>query len=162
MANPQKVPAHSFTIGVKDNDNGDYVEIGGLTELQYDADMTEADTTDFDSGGDSEHIVVRRSRTVTMNGRRLEDPLDGERDDGQKIVEDLMQEVGVNSLGAFRIETPSGEEWTFVASVQPNTMGGGTDDTWSWGATLNVSGPISVEDDNGDNGDNGDNNNGDE
>ena len=54
----------------------------------------------------------------------------------------LLSEVGLDSLGAFRITSPGGNTLDFEASAEVTMAGGGNNDAASFQAVIRVSGPI--------------------
>jgi hypothetical protein len=115
--------------------------INGLEELGFDMDVKEADKTTFQSGGNEEHYVALRGRTLKLSGLYLEDN-SGNQDAGQAAVEALGAFVGPASLGAFTLTSPNGRVRTFSASVKMDSTGGNKAENTKWGATLKVSGAV--------------------
>lgn len=137
-----KVLARRWKVEVKDATTGEFIKIGGLTQLGFSGDKTDADTTDFDSDGAEEHIVASRSKSVTFEGHYLEDPVNGARDVGQEAVEEIGELTGEESLGDFRLTSPAGTVRTFRGSVNVGEVGGANNDPTKWSATVTVSGKI--------------------
>lgn len=135
-----KVNARDWTVEVLAADDITWVEVGGITSIGFDHESQEVDTTDFDSAGTSEHEVMERGRTYTLEGHFLEDPATGARDTGQARVETLGAQVGAASVDSFRITSPGGTVESFAASVRLGSKGGGNNDKTSWAATLKRSG----------------------
>lgn len=123
-----------------------YQKIHGVTTFGIEPDMEQADTTDFDSSGFSEHLPSSRSSSISLEGQYKEDDTDGTQDPGQKILDDLAEKVGTAAITRFRIKSPGGTVKEYNVSVTPGTTGGGVSDPTSWGATLNVSGKPSTVD----------------
>lgn len=117
-----------------------WTQIGGLTSFSLGHTSEKTPTTDFDSGGRSEHQVMERGGSITIEGRFLEDPANGTRDAGQAAVETLGDAVGNASLGTFRFTSPGNTAKTRKASVDLGDQGGGNNDKTSWSATLEFSG----------------------
>lgn len=116
------------------------VDIKGLNSLTHSPSSTDAETTDFDSEGRSEHMKAERGEQWTLAGFKLEDVLTGDPDPGQAAVEALANAVGLDSLGQFQITSPGGNIATFYASVEVTRPGGGNNDAATWQAVLRVSG----------------------
>lgn len=138
-----KVPARDFTIEILTTPPSTYTPIGGLNSLSHSPSSNTADTTDFDSGGRAEHLVMERGDAWTIAGRHLEDAATGDRDPGQAAVETLAKSVGLSSMGTFQITSPGGNKVTFEASAEVTLAGGGHNDPAAWQAVLTVSGEIS-------------------
>ena len=117
-------------------------EINGIEEFGFDQEVKEADKTTFSSGGNEEHYVALRGRTLKMSGYKYEDPADGTEDLGQAAVEALASAVGISSLAAFSLTSPGGNIRNFYASAKLDTIGGGKADNTKWGCTLKISGAI--------------------
>lgn len=136
-----KFLARDLTIEVLDPaSGGDYTEIKGLETLSHSPSTTQADTTDFESGGRKEHLVAERGDEWTLSGFKLEDVATGDYDPGQALVEDLGKQISVASIGTFRITSPGGNTLTFEASAEVTLPGGGHNDPAAWGAKLTVTG----------------------
>jgi len=137
-----KVLARNWLIEI--NDGTDvvpvWVRIGGINSFTLSNDKEDTDTTDFDAAGYGDHIVAGRSYEISFEGFFLEDPDDGTRDDGQQSVENLADKIGYESLGQFRMTSPSGVAKTYRGSVGVGDVGGGINDATSWGATVTVAG----------------------
>ena len=116
--------------------------IGGLNTLTHSPSSTDAETTDFDSNGRSEHMKAERGESWTLAGFALEDVGDGSRDPGQAAVETLANALGLTSLGQFRITSPGGNTGTFMASAEVTLAGGGNNDPAAWQAVVRVSGVV--------------------
>lgn len=119
-----------------------YVPIKGLNTLTHSPSSSDAETTDFDSGGHSEHMKAERGDSWTIAGFTLEDVLNGDRDPGQAAVEALALTMGLGSLGVFRITSPGGNRLDFSGTAEVTRASGGNNDTASWQAVLRVSGAI--------------------
>ena len=102
-----KIPARDFTIEIDTAYPGTpaWTAIGGLNSLTPSPSTNRADTTDFDSNGVAEHLVMKRGLEFTIAGHHLEDALTGDRDPGQAAVETLARAVGLAALGSFRVLT---------------------------------------------------------
>ena len=135
----RKVPARDWKVEIETETAGTFQKIEGLTTLTFGSEMTERDTTDFDSGGWLERVASSRANTLTLEGYFQEDET-GARPEGQELVDALGEKVGEESLGNFRLTSPSGRAIQFKAIVTPAEVGGGNDDNTSWGAELMVSG----------------------
>lgn len=116
--------------------------IGGLNTLTHAPSSTDAETTDFDSNGRSEHMKAERGESWTLAGFALEDVGDGTRDPGQAAVETLANALGLTSLGQFKITSPGGNTATFMASAEVTLAGGGNNDPAAWQAVIRVSGAV--------------------
>lgn len=139
-----KVLARDWTFEVEDPTAGTFVPVGGVETFEFSGSKTDEDTTDFNSGGWAEHIPTLRSRTLTVNGFRLEDESTGERDPGQELIDELANKTGEEGLGNFKLTSPGGTLYEFKGSVEPASFGGGHTNVTSWGATITVSGKVEI------------------
>ena len=137
-----KVLARNWLIEINNGTDvvPEWVRIGGITSFTLSNDKEDTDTTDFDSGGYGDHIVAGRSFEISFEGFFLEDPTDATRDPGQQAVENLADKIGYESLGQFRMTSPSGLAKVYRGSVGVGDVGGGVTDATSWGATVTVAG----------------------
>lgn len=119
---------------------GDFVEVKGLETLTHSPSTTQADTTDFQSGGRKEHLVAERGDEWTLAGYKLEDVDTGDYDPGQSLVEDLAKQISVDSIGRVRITSPGGNTITCEASAEATLPGGGHNDPAAWGAKITFTG----------------------
>lgn len=139
-----KFLARDLTIEIAvGGSGGGYTAIKGLNTLTHSPSSTDAETTDFDSDGHSEHMKAERGDSWTLAGFTLEDVLNGDRDPGQAAVEALAGRTGLNSLGQFRITSPGGNKLDFSASAEVTRAGGGNNDPAAWQAVIRVSGALS-------------------
>jgi hypothetical protein len=121
-----KVNADGWTFEVSDGAGG-FIPIKGIEDFDVSRATTRADITDFDSEGSEENRVIRRGKTIALNGHFLEDESDGSRDPGQEAVNDLAEEVGTAAEETFRFTTPGGTIFEFAATVQEGTSGNKND-----------------------------------
>lgn len=137
-----KFLARDLDIAIDTGGSGSphYTAIKGLNSLTHSPSSTDAETTDFDSAGHSEHMKAERGDSWTLAGFHLEDVSTGTRDPGQAAVEALAELMGNSSLGTFRITSPGGNTITFDASAEVTLAGGGNNDAASWQAVIRVSG----------------------
>jgi hypothetical protein len=117
-----------------------WTPIGGLNSLTFDSDKTDADTTDFDSDGWAEHMVLQRSRKISMDGFYKEDTATGDQDPGQEALIALSDAIGTDSLKGFRITTPGGNVTVYQVSADAKLTGGGLNDVSGFTCDLTVSG----------------------
>lgn len=120
----------------------DWVPVKGVESLTHSPSTSRADTTDFDSEGRGEHLVSERGDSWALSGFALEDVATGDRDPGQAAVETLAKQIGLDSMGQFRMTSPGGNTITFLASAEVTQAGGAHNDPAAWAATLTVSGDV--------------------
>lgn len=137
------VPAVGWEIKV--GSGVDAKSVKGLNNLGFSSSDTKSDTTvaeDLRADGHERHLVMKRSKTITLAGKYLVDPDDGTRDEGQAAVEALGEEIGLDSIGDFEITNPAGKKATFKASVTMGDGGGAIDETSDWNAELTLYGKM--------------------
>jgi hypothetical protein len=135
-----KVLARNWGLYIETATAGTFQKIGGIDTFTLSFKDEQTDTTDFDSNGYSTHIVSGRSNEIKIEGSFIEDATTGERDAGQALIESLATKIGYQSIGKFRMKTPSGKVTEYSVSASLSDQGGGTKDKTKWGATLTVSG----------------------
>lgn len=126
---------------------GGFVQIAGIETLTLSFDADEADTTDWDSAGWSEHLIGERSESVEIAGHVVYDDAQAVppvRDAGQQLVESLARKTGIDSLQEIQLNTLGGGTIVWAASAQLGNQGGARSANASWGATFNSSGEPTV------------------
>jgi hypothetical protein len=122
-------------------DNAGWVDVGGIESFTFSGEATEADTTTFESGGNAEHLISKRARSLKLTGKYKES-VAGVQDAGQAAVETLASKIGGESIGQFRLTSPNGRARTFYGSASIDSTGGEHDKETKWEATIKVSGPV--------------------
>ena len=121
-----------------------WTQIGGLTSIGIGRNDVDEDTTDFDSGGLEESEIMQRGKTITLSGRFLEDPANGDRDAGQEAVEAHAEAVGAASKDQYRFTSPGGTGKIAFFTAKITEVGGGNNAKTSWGVELKRTGAESV------------------
>lgn len=142
MAGEVEILARDYIFEVDANGGSAYVVIGGIDTFSLGSEKTDVERTIFTDNGIPRHWVAQRGNTLTLTGKRLQNPNSGTRDPGQQEAETLAGAVGYSSLGSFRITDPGGVVKTFLGSCKLSDIGGGNNDTTSWGIEITVSGAI--------------------
>lgn len=138
-----KFLARDLMIEIDDGGSGDgFLEIKGLNSITHAPTSTDAETSDFNSEGRSEHLKAERGDSWTCSGFTLEDVDNGDRDPGQTRAEAVGQLVGPAALVPFKITSPGGNTISFSGSVEVTLSGGGTNDASAWQAVIRASGAI--------------------
>lgn len=133
-----RVRTHEINTGTVDVPV--WTPIKGINSTSHSESSTDAETTDYDSGGHPEHMVAERGESWTLSGHKLIDSATGAGDPGQEAVETASRTMGPDSLDQFRWTYPGGKTETFMASAKVTKPGGGNNDPMTWSATLRVSG----------------------
>ena len=139
---PHKVLAREWVFEIESATPDTWIEIGGINSMAPDRSKDDADVTDFNSGGWSEHLPAQRGLSVTLDGFYLEDDA-GARDLGQARVEEVAQIVGHAGLVGFRMTSPASagnRRISGEASFNYGGPGGNNNDGASWSAEATFSG----------------------
>lgn len=140
-----KILVRSCTVHVNTGTDATpvWTQVKGLTEpVEHSPSTSRTDTTDCDSAGREEHLVVSRSDQFTLKGFRMEDASNGTRDAGQSAVEAVADLMGDAGLKGYKLTSPGGKTYIFKASSQVKYFGGGIGDAVPWECELQVSGLI--------------------
>jgi len=140
-----KVLARGFTVEIKNPDTDIWTKIKNLETLGFSGSAERTPTTDFESGGNAEHILAERSRSLSIEGNYMEDPDTGDRDPGQELVDQAAEVIGADAKRDFRITSPGGNRKEFEGTVEPADIGGGTNEAADWGAEIEVSGEVDIK-----------------
>lgn len=119
---------------------GNFVPIGGVTDITHAPSKTSADATDFDSNGFAEHVVVQRGDKWTLVGFWLEDVSSGVTDPGQAALVAAAREVGLTAFVDVKFTSPGGYAITVECSVEVTGPHGGHNDLAKFQAVLEVNG----------------------
>lgn len=147
-----KILARGWTVEIRTGGTDEtptFTEVGGVNSVSAGRSKTNADTSDFASGGWDEHLPASRSRNLTVGAHFLEDVDTGDRDAGQVAVEDLADLVDVEGIGQLRFTSRGGNGFTANGSFDVSAIGGDRNAATSWGFTFDVSGaptPLEPED----------------
>ena len=138
-----KIPARDIIFEVEDSTPDTWLKVAGLTSVTINPGENEetAETTDFDSLGTYEQLVMQRGATIELEGQLVKDDVTGAQDEGQARIEALGNAVGYDSLGRVRFRHPMDTTWkVWQCTVTLAEQGGGNNDMTSWGATITRSG----------------------
>lgn len=145
----EKYNARDVEFEIEDPDTpGTWVAIapGGIETFTKSHSSETTPTTSFASQGQAESQKMELSKTLSIEGRRLRDPVSGALDPGQALVENLADRLGEDSLSGFRFAHADDTSWTvWSAHVELGDQGGGNNDKVSWSATFTRSGADSTE-----------------
>lgn len=133
-----KYNARDVQFEIEDPDNpGTWVAISAIETFTKSHDEETTATTDFGSQGQAQSEKMEISKTMTIEGKRLRNPVDP----GQALVETLSERLAENSLGGFRFAHIDDTAWVvWTAHVNLGDQGGGNNDKVSWSATFTRSG----------------------
>lgn len=119
-----------------------FTAIGGLETLTHSPSTERADTTGFDENGRPTHLVAQRGDSWELAGFALVDVANGDKDAGQDYIEGLGRAFGTAAEGLFRMTDPGGNKIEFAGTVEVKLPGGGHNDAATWGATVEITGPV--------------------
>lgn len=148
MATLVKTPARHFVVEIDEGygttGGESWLPIKGMTSFGQSPKTTDTETTDFDDDGEAQHQTMERSAEYSASGFYLEDAATGERDPGQEAIENLGVLMGPASIGSFRVTSPGGNRWAFLATAEVTSPGGGgNNDMSAFSFKLSRTGPVS-------------------
>ncbi|MCO7196895.1 phage tail tube protein [Pseudonocardia sp. McavD-2-B] len=127
-----------------------WVEIGGLNNFDLDPSENNEDTetTDFQSQGAYEGRMMQRGASLEVEGQlRKEDDDPAQKDAGQKLVDELGEQVDEESVGRIRFRHETDPEWTnWRCYVEQGSRSGGNNDKTAWAGTFTRTGRATVTD----------------
>jgi hypothetical protein len=115
--------------------------IGGIDKFGFDTSDKQADSRVFEDHGAEAHLVTGRGKTMKLTGKYQEEESGEGQDPGQAAIEALSNQIGLAAIFTFMVISPGGKERSFKASVKMDEIGGGNDDTTTWGCTITRTGP---------------------
>jgi hypothetical protein len=139
----KKIEARGYIVQVAVGATPTWTAVAGLTTLtpNYGDHDAHTESTDFDSQGQYEEVVLQRGGSLKLEGIRRVDPVTGIADPGQAALDALAQGLGDNSLGQIRFRYRTETQWrVWTVTAKSTEFGGGTNDLGKWGVELNRSG----------------------
>ena len=144
MAEPVLAREFLFAVNTGTDATPVWTTIKGLKTWQAGSEATKADTTDFESGGVDEHLIARRSHSLTLTGQReVGDP-------GQDAIQATSTLIGSAAVKGYRVTAPGAGPnniKTFKASASTpwvGSSGGSMDDPAGWSVDLSLTGAITT------------------
>lgn len=99
------------------------------------------ETTDFDSQGQYEEVVLQRGGSLKLEGTRRIDAATGIADPGQAALDALAQGLGDASVGQIRFRYRTEVQWrNWPATAKSGELGGGTNDLGKWSMEITRTG----------------------
>jgi len=141
MANA-KVAAKTATWEVSADSGSTFNTIEGITDFSMSNSPTDADVTDFGSGLNTEHKVIRRAIEFTLNGFWLEDDSTGDIDAGQEKVYDAGK---ADTELVYKLTTNGGSTIQFTGTAV-FTLAGDVNNVMTWSATIRATGAVTYTD----------------
>lgn len=132
----KRVLARNWKFFIESSVAKTFQRIAGLETFTISHSSEELDTTDFDTDGYSSHVIVGRGVELSLEGAMVMDQDTKARCEGQKRVEEVAEGFMYDSIGKFHIENPAGEVYEVLGTITLGSIGGGTKDKTSWGATI--------------------------
>lgn len=130
-------------ISVSIDARATWTQIKGINKFGLDRTSVRTATEDFLNDGVESGEIMARGAAAKLEGFFLEDST-GARDPGQLNVETYSEATGAASVGDFRFVSPNGKTYTFSATVDLASVGGGNNDKTTWGADLIRSGALVI------------------
>lgn len=119
-----------------------WTEVEGINNVTLDPSVSDTDLTDFNSGGFTERVPVRRDWAMAVSGFHMEDPADGARATGQAAVQAENSKLGTDAIKSYQMTVPSGAGFKGPGYVNVTGPSGGTDDGAAWGFTITSAGEL--------------------
>ena len=141
MANA-KVAAKTATWEVSADSGSTFNTIEGITDFSMSNSPTDADVTDFGSGVNTEHKVIRRAIEFTLNGFWLEDDSTGDIDTGQEVIYDAGKS---DTPYVYKLTTNGGSTIQFTGTAV-FTLAGDVNNVMTWSATIRATGAVTYTD----------------
>ena len=141
MANA-KVAAKTATWEASSDSGSTFTAINGITDFSMSNSPTDADVTDFGSGLNTEHKVIRRAIEFTLNGFWLEDDSTGDIDAGQELVYDAGK---ADTELVYKLTTDGGSTIQFTGTAV-FTLAGDVNNVMTWSATIRATGAVTYTD----------------
>lgn len=147
-----KILARYYTLKVlKPGATPTEVIVNGQTSMTMAPSAEVADTSSFDEGGFTSSLKSVQSMALTFDGFVMIDYATGLRDEGQVILEDLINASGIKGLAEFILELNDGEatptvleKYEFTAHATGAEFGGANADAGKWGFTLQMCGKPTI------------------
>ena len=139
-----KIPARDFTIEIDTAYPGTpaFIAIGGLNSLTPSPSTNRADTTDFDSNGVAEHLVMERGLEFTIAGTTSKTPSPATATRARPRSRRSPGRSASPPRGPSGSRARAATSTRFLASAEVTTAGGGHNDPAAWSAKLTVSGAV--------------------
>lgn len=135
--------AKDFELEIQDNSaTPTYLKIPQLTKLTLSKGANDVDLSNFDDDGFKSSMVISRTRSLSFACNYQYDETTKELHPALKLLADLDDKVGYDSVGNFRITFPNGDKFTFVGSVKLSDQGGGVDDKVEFGGEITINGKL--------------------
>ncbi len=135
----KKIAARGWLFQIAVGPTPTWTNIAGLKTFTYNPGDKDAhtETTDFDSGGQYEEIVLQRGASLKLEGQRRIDPATGVADPGQAALDALAQGLADASVGQVRFRYNTEVQWrNWSVTAKSSEQGGGTNDISKWGMEL--------------------------
>ena len=136
MAIKKRVLARNWKFFIETITPKTFERITGLETFSISHSSEELDTTDFDNDGYDSHVIIGRGVELSLEGAMKMDTKTKERCPGQARVEAIAEGFLDDSIAKIHVEDPAGNVYEFTGSVTLGSIGGGTKDKTSWGATI--------------------------
>ncbi|MFI6443827.1 phage tail tube protein [Kitasatospora sp. NPDC050543] len=139
----KKIEARGYILQVAVGGGPTWTPVAGLKTLTYNPGDKDSHTesTDFDSNGQYEEVVLQRGGSLKLEGTRRVDAATGIADPGQAALDALAQGLADNSVGQIRFRYRTEVQWrNWYVTAKAAEQGGGTNDLGKWGVELTRTG----------------------
>ncbi|MFF1790748.1 phage tail tube protein [Kitasatospora sp. NPDC058243] len=138
-----KIAARNYLFQVAVGATPTWNSIAGLKSFSHNPGDHDSHTesTDFDSQGQYEEIVLQRGGSLKLEGLRRIDKVTGLADPGQAALDALAQGLVDASIGQIRFRHQSETQWrVWNCTAKSAELGGDTNALGKWGMELTRTG----------------------
>jgi hypothetical protein len=138
-----KIEARGWLYQVPIGSGPTWTTIKGITSFTPNpGDKVQAtETTDFDSQGQYEEVILQRGGSLKLEGTRRRDPATGAADPGQAYLDTLAQGLLDSSVGQIRFRHRTETLWrVWSITATAGEEGGGTNDMSKWSMNITRTG----------------------
>ncbi|MFB7908111.1 phage tail tube protein [Kitasatospora sp. NPDC056076] len=134
-----KIAARGYIFQVGVGAGPTWTPVAGIKSFSHNPGDHDAHTesTDFDSQGQYEEIVLQRGGSLKLEGLRRIDKTTGLADPGQAALDALAQGLADNSVGQIRFRHSTELQWrVWSCTAKAQELGGDTNALGKWGMEI--------------------------
>ncbi|PBC80110.1 hypothetical protein BX265_4946 [Streptomyces sp. TLI_235] len=138
-----KIAARDWIFQVPIGSGPTWTAVKGLSSFSpnFGDKVQETETTDFDSAGQFEQVVMQRGGSIKLEGLRRIDKATGLADPGQGYLDALAQGLADNSVGQIRFRHTTEVQWrVWSVTAKAAEQGGDTNAMSKWGMEITRTG----------------------